>query len=166
MIEAYHIYHAYFLSQRTCQLYVYHDNYSFWQLSTLHIFYLLERNYLWLHKITTNHNNIAKYPNNPHNIKTGISYYTKRNLPEGYIPDSKVPGVNIGPTWDLSVPNGPHVGPRNLAIRDRKPKTWRIFRKFWAKKGDQSYTDFMRLPSLSSKTWTQNADSCNTGLEL
>ena len=34
------------------------------------------------------------------------------------IPDSKVYGVNMGPTWVLSAPDGPHVGPTNLAIRD------------------------------------------------
>ena len=32
-------------------------------------------------------------------------------------PDSKVYGGHIGPTWVLSAPNGPHVGPMNLAIR-------------------------------------------------
>ena len=34
------------------------------------------------------------------------------------IPDSKVHGANMGPTWVLSAPDGPHVGPTNLAIRD------------------------------------------------
>ena len=34
----------------------------------------------------------------------------------GY-PDSKVHVANMGPTWDLSAPDGPHVGPTNLAIR-------------------------------------------------
>ena len=33
------------------------------------------------------------------------------------IPDSKVHGANMGPTWVLSAPDGPHVGPINLAIR-------------------------------------------------
>ena len=33
------------------------------------------------------------------------------------IPQSKVHGVNMGPTWVLSAPDGPHVGPMNLAIR-------------------------------------------------
>ena len=33
-------------------------------------------------------------------------------------PDSKVHGANMGPTWVLSGPDGPHVGPMNLAIRD------------------------------------------------
>ena len=31
--------------------------------------------------------------------------------------DSKVYGANIGPTWVLSAPDGPHVGPMNLVIR-------------------------------------------------
>ena len=32
-------------------------------------------------------------------------------------PDSKDHGANMEPTWVLSVPGGPHVGPMNLAIR-------------------------------------------------
>ena len=40
--------------------------------------------------------------------------YHKTPLKE---PDSKVHGANMGPTWDLSAPDGPHVGPMNLAIR-------------------------------------------------
>ena len=35
-----------------------------------------------------------------------------------YIPDSKVHGANMGPTWVLSAPDGSHVVPMNLAIRD------------------------------------------------
>ena len=34
------------------------------------------------------------------------------------IADSKVHGANMGPTWVLSAPDGPHIGPMNLAIRD------------------------------------------------
>ena len=34
------------------------------------------------------------------------------------IPDSKVHGANMGPTWVLSAPDGSHVVPMNLAIRD------------------------------------------------
>ena len=34
------------------------------------------------------------------------------------IPDSKVHGTNMGPTWVLLAPGGPHVGPINLASRD------------------------------------------------
>ena len=33
-------------------------------------------------------------------------------------PDSKVCGANMGPTWVLSAPGGPHVGPTNLVIRE------------------------------------------------
>ena len=32
-------------------------------------------------------------------------------------PDSKIHGANMGPTWVLSAPGGPQVGPMNLAIR-------------------------------------------------
>ena len=32
-------------------------------------------------------------------------------------PDSKFHGASMGPTWVLSAPDGPHVGPINLAIR-------------------------------------------------
>ena len=30
----------------------------------------------------------------------------------GIDPDSKIHGANMGPTWVLSAPDGPHVGPR------------------------------------------------------
>ena len=33
-------------------------------------------------------------------------------------PDSKVHGANMGPTWVLSAPGGPHVGPMNFVTRD------------------------------------------------
>ena len=36
-------------------------------------------------------------------------------------PDSKVHGANMGPTWVLSAPEGPHVGPKNFAIRKYIP---------------------------------------------
>ena len=32
-------------------------------------------------------------------------------------PESKVHRANMGPTWVLPAPDGPHVGPINLAIR-------------------------------------------------
>ena len=41
------------------------------------------------------------------------------------IPDSKVRGTNMEPTWVLSAPDGPHIGPMNLAIRDGIP--WRPY---------------------------------------
>ena len=36
---------------------------------------------------------------------------------EENIPDSKVHVANVGPTWVLPSPDGPHVGPMNIAIR-------------------------------------------------
>ena len=33
------------------------------------------------------------------------------------IPNNKIHGANIGPTWVLSAPDGPHVVPMNLAFR-------------------------------------------------
>ena len=38
-------------------------------------------------------------------------------------PDSKFHGANMGPTWVVSAPDGPHVGPMNLAIRERLHST-------------------------------------------
>ena len=45
---------------------------------------------------------------------TGI--YRKYNISD--IPDNKVHGANMGHSWVLSAPGGPHVGPVNLAIGD------------------------------------------------
>ena len=36
-------------------------------------------------------------------------------------PDNKVHGANMGPTWVLSAPDGPHDGPMILAIWDIFP---------------------------------------------
>ena len=38
-------------------------------------------------------------------------------------PDSKVHGANMGPTWVLSAPDRPHIGPMNFAI-------WGVYRAF------------------------------------
>ena len=43
-----------------------------------------------------------------------------------YVPDSKFHGANMGPTWVLSAPDGPHVGPMNFAIRDMKKNQWKV----------------------------------------
>ena len=37
-------------------------------------------------------------------------------FPVRTVPDSKVHMAHIGPTWVLSAPGGPYVGPMNLAI--------------------------------------------------
>ena len=43
---------------------------------------------------------------------------------QSQFPDSKVHGANMGPTCVLSAPDGPHVGPINLAIRERYDCWW------------------------------------------
>ena len=44
-------------------------------------------------------------------------YIFSIDLHKSNFSDSKVHGTNMGPTWVLSAPDGPHVGPMNLAIR-------------------------------------------------
>ena len=49
-------------------------------------------------------------------------------------PYSKVHGANMGPTWVLSTPDAPHVGPMNLAIREavgHDVMAWKIFLYYW-----------------------------------
>ena len=48
-----------------------------------------------------------------------ITTYILHPTPCGFhfVPDSKVHGANMGPTWVLPVSDGPHVGPMNLAIK-------------------------------------------------
>ena len=40
------------------------------------------------------------------------------------IPDGKVHGANMGPTWVLSAPGGSHVGPMDFAIWDVTGLLW------------------------------------------
>ena len=46
-----------------------------------------------------------------------LSNWQKFKASIGRVPDNKVHGANMGPTWVLSAPDGPHIGSRNLAIR-------------------------------------------------
>ena len=46
-------------------------------------------------------------------------------------PDSKVHGANMGPTWVLPAPDGPHVGPMNLATRVGTQFMLNIYLYFW-----------------------------------
>ena len=50
-------------------------------------------------------------------------------------PDRKVHGANMGPTWVLSAPDTPHVGPTNLAIRVThrfiNPILWNPYHSKW-----------------------------------
>ena len=55
-------------------------------------------------------------------LHTHVSHFISGHVPSLFlmddIPDSKVHGANMGPTWVLLAPDGPHDGPMNLAIRD------------------------------------------------
>ena len=42
---------------------------------------------------------------------------------DGGFPNSKIYGANMAPTWVLLAPDGPHVGPMNLAIKVNATKT-------------------------------------------
>ena len=54
-------------------------------------------------------------------IGSGKGLVTVDNKP---FPDNKIHGANTGPTWVLSAPDGPHVLPMNLAIRDYLSQGW------------------------------------------
>ena len=46
-----------------------------------------------------------------------ICHFRDRSWNNG-IPDSKIHGANMGPTWVLSAPDGPHIGPMKFSIWD------------------------------------------------
>ena len=45
------------------------------------------------------------------------NHMCENSLHNCIIPDNRVHGANMGPTWVLSAPDGPHLGSMNLAIR-------------------------------------------------
>ena len=48
-----------------------------------------------------------------------ISYVIiEHNKAAHIIPDNKIHGANMGPTWVLLAPGGPHCGHMTLAFRD------------------------------------------------
>ena len=52
-----------------------------------------------------------------------INFLSRFDCPN---PVSKFHGANMGPIWVLSVPDGLHIGPVNLAIREDCQQSWRI----------------------------------------
>ena len=54
----------------------------------------------------------------PAQTSSGTSEGTMMRIENTNNRDSKVHGANMEPTWVLSAPDGPHVGPMNLAIRE------------------------------------------------
>ena len=61
---------------------------------------------IWLTCIYDAFMGLALY--NDHNE---MATYAHKRSPKGNTPDSKVQGANMRPTWVLSAPDGPHVGP-------------------------------------------------------
>ena len=45
-----------------------------------------------------------------------MKFFIQENVFDKF-PDNKIHGANMGPMRILSAPDGPHVGPMNLAIR-------------------------------------------------
>ena len=68
---------------------------------------------------------VPQLPNQYFSVVWGFEWYlqqlNKKRFTQCFydLPDSKVYGANMGPTWVLSAPDGPHVGSMNLAIRVR-----------------------------------------------
>ena len=93
--------------------------------------YLLKKWYLDIYKKyrwnktrqgKTKHVNGTQHPDME--VSFGFNKLHKHSLPfvkqfhvYCYYPDSKVHGANMGPSWVLLAPDGPHVDPMNLAIR-------------------------------------------------
>ena len=69
-------------------------------------------------------------------------------------PESKVHGANMGPTWVLSAPDGPHVGPMNLAIREDISMSKSLMARFewdplqWCHNGHDSVSNHQPYDSL------------------
>ena len=65
----------------------------------------------------------AQMASNAENVSIWWHHHAMLNLiynyfwPRQSLPDSKVHGAYMGPTWVLSAPAGPHIGPMNLAIK-------------------------------------------------
>ena len=68
-------------------------------------------------------------------------------------PDSKVHEANMGPTWVLSAPDGPHVGHMNLAIRVMVGEVWQLSK------------DDVKLPAdqhgICTQLWLDGLDNMN-----
>ena len=73
--------------------------------------------YPWIGKIVNKHIRSWDFcPNREPRGELIAQYRTPMSFL--YNPDSKVHGADMRPTWDLSAPDGPHVGPMNLNIRE------------------------------------------------
>ena len=57
-------------------------------------------------------------------LRVHVSIYGRVTIGYSIYPDSKVHVAHMGPTWVLSAPGRPHVGPMNLGIRAIYPLDW------------------------------------------
>ena len=83
-------------------------------------------------------------------------------------PDSRVHGANMGPTWVLSAPGGPHVGPMSLAIWEGTRHVsyyasfaqWKSINKPWSievhRMANRLSLCYRWVPVLKKKTDTRN----------
>ena len=71
-----------------------------------------------MHNTHSHRNNLLKtFVPQFRQIYVKSHWHTHEVNPAQCIPDSKVHGANMGPTWVPSAPDGPHIGPMNLSIR-------------------------------------------------
>ena len=83
---------------------------------------------LWITENINNNKNIWQKNYNMQGLKRSIKVHGNFFYSQGlkllhrlgamFITDRKVHGAHMGPTWVLSAPDGPYVGPMNFAIRD------------------------------------------------
>ena len=84
------------------------------------------------------------------NTKISLSWALKQFVTRVHtFPDNKVHGANMGSTWVLSAPEGPHVGPMNLAIRD-----YSLFTA--AKSGIMKHNQYQRKQTSLILLWKDN----------
>ena len=72
-------------------------------------------------------------------------------------PGCKVHGANMGPTWVLSAPDGPHVGPMNLAITERRLKSSNLWFHFLSRCLTR------RICSMNRTRWRRRPTNRRTG---
>ena len=71
-------------------------------------------NFMWINYISAKNAGGPMFSDS-YSWSVGNSLYQTCQI--SIVPDSKVHGANMGPTWVLSAPDGPNDGPKNLAIR-------------------------------------------------
>ena len=86
-------------------------------------------------------------------------------------PDNNVHGAKMGPIWVLSAPDGPHVGPMNLAIRGAARSCWSIYKHRGQDEGSCAGPGSDLWPLLLTwfnlnPAWISNYIHCNVWDEI